>query len=181
VKIIMKITETDFKDLFIIQNRKFEDHRGKLVKYFFSDFFKNLNFIVDDIYTTNSNKNIIRGMHHQVHPYGQTKLISCLSGSFLDIAIDLRIGSRTFGSIFSHVLKHDIGESLVIPAGFSHGTFSLEDGTTMLSICSGKYLPEYEAGIRMKTLALGLDLSEGIESEKDKSLPSLESIIEIHK
>jgi dTDP-4-dehydrorhamnose 3,5-epimerase-like enzyme len=79
----MKYTETEFKDLFIFKNRFFLDDRGFLTKFFYSDFFANLNFRVDDIYTTTSHKNVIRGLHHQKAPYGQAKLVSCLSGSFV--------------------------------------------------------------------------------------------------
>ena len=173
----MLYSKTEFKDLLIIKYRNFNDYRGNLKKYFYSAFFDELNFKVDDVYTTNSNKNIIRGMHHQINPYGQAKLISCISGSFLDIAIDLRSESNTYGKIFQHVLNNDCNESILVPAGFSHGTFSFEDNTTMLSICSGNYLPEYESGIRMKTLSLDFNISDGIESEKDKALPCLEDAI----
>uniref|UniRef100_UPI004047CD6A dTDP-4-dehydrorhamnose 3,5-epimerase family protein n=1 Tax=Flavobacterium sp. TaxID=239 RepID=UPI004047CD6A len=173
----MKYTQTAFSDLLIIKNKSFNDDRGSLKKFFYSDFFIQFNFKVDDIYTTKSNKNTIRGVHHQVAPYGQAKLVTCLSGSFLDIAVDLRQGSRTYGKVFTYKLVAGSDDQLLIPAGFSHGTLSLEDNTTMLSICSGKYLPEHESGINMKSIDLPYDTSMSSISAKDIALPDLKSML----
>ena len=174
----MKYTETEFKDLMILKNRFFHDDRGFLTKFFYSDFFVKLNFRVDDIYTTTSHKDVIRGLHHQKAPYGQAKLVSCLSGSFVDVAIDLREGSQTFGKVFSYKLVAGNNDALLIPAGFSHGTLSLEDNTTMLSICSGRYMPEHEAGVDMKSIELPYDTTMSIVSIKDCALPNIRSLIE---
>ena len=173
----MKYIETEFKDLIILKNRYFPDERGYLAKYFYSDFFERLSFKVDDIYTTTSHRNVIRGLHHQKAPYGQAKLVSCLSGSFVDVSVDLREGSQTFGKVFSYKLDAGVNDALLIPAGFSHGTLSLEDNTTMLSICSGRYLPEHEAGIDMKSINLPFDTSLAVSSIKDSALPNHMSVI----
>ena len=173
----MKYTKTEFKDLIILKNRFFRDDRGFLTKFFYSDFFVKLNFRVDDIYTTTSHKNVIRGLHHQKAPYGQTKLVSCLSGSFVDVAVDLREGSQTFGKGFSYKLVAGSNDALLIPAGFSHGTLSLEDNTTMLSICSGRYMPEHETGVDMKSIELQHDTTMCIVSIKDRALPDIRAII----
>jgi dTDP-4-dehydrorhamnose 3,5-epimerase len=175
----MECTETEFKDLIILKNRFFPDDRGYLAKYFYSDFFGKLNFKVDDIYTTTSHKNVIRGLHHQKAPYGQAKLVSCLSGSFMDVSVDLREGSQTFGKVFIYKLVAGANDALLIPADFSHGTFSLEDNTTMLSICSGKYLPEHETGIDMKSIDLPFNTTMSVVSIKDRALPDIKSLIPI--
>lgn len=176
----MKYTETEFKDLIILKNRFFQDDRGFLTKFFYSDFFVKLNFRVDDIYTTTSHKNVIRGLHHQKAPYGQAKLVSCLSGSFVDVAVDLREGSQTLGKVFSYKLVAGDNDALLIPAGFSHGTLSLEDNTTMLSICSGRYMPEHEAGVNMKSIELPYDTTMSIVSIKDRALPDIPALIKSH-
>ena len=88
-------------------------------------------------------------MHHQNEPHGQTKIISCLTGSFYDVAIDLRENSETYLKIFTYKLTHLSDESILVPSGFSHGIYTLEDKTLMLSICSGQYLPDYETGFNM--------------------------------
>jgi dTDP-4-dehydrorhamnose 3,5-epimerase len=177
----MEYTETEFKDLIILKNRFFPDDRGYLAKYFYSDFFVKFNFKVDDIYTTTSHKNVIRGLHHQKAPYGQAKLVSCLSGSFVDVSVDLREGSQTFAKVFSYKLVAGANDALLIPAGFSHGTLSLEDNTTMLSICSGRYMPEHEAGIDMKSIDLAYDASMSIVSIKDRALPDIRSLMKSPK
>jgi dTDP-4-dehydrorhamnose 3,5-epimerase len=140
-----------------------------------------LNFKVDDIYTTTSNKNTIRGIHHQKAPYGQAKLVTCLSGSFVDVAVDLRYGSQTYGKVFLYKLVAGSDDALLIPAGFSHGTLSLDDNTTMLSICSGRYMPEHEAGINMKSIDLPYDTSMSMISIKDRALPDIRSVTNIPK
>jgi dTDP-4-dehydrorhamnose 3,5-epimerase len=119
---------------------------------------------------------VIRGLHHQKAPYGQAKLVSCLSGSFVDVAVDLREGSQTFGKVFSYKLVAGSNDALLIPAGFSHGTLSLEDNTTMLSICSGRYMPEHEAGVDMKSIELPFDTTMSIVSIKDRALPDIRSL-----
>jgi dTDP-4-dehydrorhamnose 3,5-epimerase len=173
----MEYKKTKFSDLIILKNKIFQDERGHLIKYFYSDFFIKFNFSVDDIYTTTSHNDVIRGMHHQKHPYGQAKLVSCLTGSFLDIAADLRKDSQTFGEVFTHKLVAGSTEALLIPAGFSHGTLSLEDNTTMLSICSGKYMPEHEMGIDMRSIKLPYCTKMSTISNKDSHLPTLQSIL----
>lgn len=173
----MEYVQTEFENLIVIKNRCFKDDRGFLTKYFYSDFFAKLDFKVDDIYTTTSHRNVIRGMHHQKAPYGQAKLVSCLSGSFVDVALDLREESRTFGNIFSYKLMADSNDALLIPAGFSHGTLSLENNTTMLSICSGKYMPIHELGVNMKSIELPFDTTMSITSAKDQALPNIKEFM----
>jgi len=177
----MEYTNTRFEDLLILKNKFFQDDRGSLVKYFYSDFFINLDFRVDDIYTTVSNKDIIRGLHHQTGIYGQAKLVSCLSGSYVDVVVDLRENSTTYGEVFHYKLTAASKDALLIPPGFSHGTLSLENNTTMLSICSGKYLPEHEAGINIKSIDLPYDISMSIFSAKDLALPDIHSVISSHE
>lgn len=98
---------------------EFKDDRGMLTKYFYSDLFNKFNFQVDDIYTTVSHENVVRGLHHQVAPNGQAKLVTCLSGEFWDISVDLRNESKTYGEQFAYKLSAEKAESLLVPAGFS--------------------------------------------------------------
>jgi dTDP-4-dehydrorhamnose 3,5-epimerase len=168
-------------DLTVFDLSRFRDARGVLTKYFYSDLLNQFDFNVDDIYTTISHKNVVRGLHHQLQPKGQAKLVTCLSGEFWDITVDLRIGSPTYGEQFSYKLSSNNNESLLVPAGFSHGTISLVDDTVMLSICSGKYMPEFEAGINISSLNLNFLSRARVEalilSAKDKGLPPLNKII----
>jgi dTDP-4-dehydrorhamnose 3,5-epimerase len=177
----MKFREQKLKDLFVFEMNEFKDDRGMLTKYFYSDLFNKFNFQVDDIYTTVSHENVVRGLHHQVAPNGQAKLVTCLSGEFWDISVDLRNESKTYGEQFAYKLSAEKAESLLVPAGFSHGTVSLASGTVMLSICSGKYMPEHEAGINIRSLNLDFLSKNCIESlvisPKDKQLQSLDEML----
>jgi dTDP-4-dehydrorhamnose 3,5-epimerase len=167
---------TKFSDLVIVERRVFKDLRGELDKIF-EENYVNSQFVISDVYTTKSNKSVVRGLHYQIGTYGQAKLVSCLNGRFLDIAVDLRPRSLTFGEVFCRELSSDQPASILIPAGFAHGTYSLEDGTYVLTMCEGKYLPEYEAGIDMRSLGLNIDFTNSIISEKDKILPDVKSVI----
>jgi dTDP-4-dehydrorhamnose 3,5-epimerase len=104
-----------------------------------------------------------------------------LSGEFWDISVDLREDSDTFGEQFAYKLSALKAESLLVPAGFSHGTISLIDGTVMLSICSGKYMPEHEAGINIRSLNLDFLPDHCVKalvvSAKDECLPSHNEIV----
>lgn len=165
------IFETEHNGIYKITNSIFKDGRGYLEKFYEKDLFKKFDFNVNDIYTTTSSKNVVRGMHHQVGSYSQAKLITCLSGAFYDIALDLRKNSPKFGQIYYTCLSEDDNISLLIKPGFSHGTFSIKDQSVMLSICSGKYLPEFENGFNMKSLRLPFYNDNAIVSQKDRNYP----------
>jgi dTDP-4-dehydrorhamnose 3,5-epimerase len=169
-----KFKHTKFDGLYIIAYSCFNDARGKLTKYFQKDIKLFNQITVDDVYTTFSKENVVRGMHHQINEFGQAKYITCLAGEFWDIAIDLRPQSKTFKEVFTHKLACDRLESILIPAGFSHGTYSLSDATLMLSVCSGKYIPDQESGISMESLGLPFYSPRAIVSVKDSTLLGIE-------
>ena len=169
-----KFVSTEFDNLFIVKYEKFGDKRGFLTKYFQESegFFKN--FTVDDIYSTHSNENVVRGMHHQTSGFGQCKYVTCLAGEFWDIAVDLREESRTFKKTFTYKLDPESLVSLIIPPGFSHGTYSTKNNTVMLSVCSGEYLPEKESGLLMSSLNLPFYSDrDAVVSVKDLNLKEL--------
>lgn len=174
----MDIFKTEFQDLFLIKRSQFEDTRGSLRKLFFLDFFQKIDFHVDDIYITTSKKHAVRGLHHQIDPFGQAKMISCLRGSFIDIAVDLRKGSSTHKQAYVKTLTEGDSLSILVPAGFSHGTYSLEDGSSMLSICSGEYMPEHERGISIRSISQFSEDQKLILSNKDMALPMLDEYLQ---
>lgn len=165
------ITETKFDKLFLVKRNRFLDARGALEKFFEQDVHEFKSLDLCDIYTTNSKKNVVRGLHHQIEPFGQHKIVSCISGAFWDVALDLRPTSNTYGQVFKYLLTPSNETSILVPPGFSHGTYSLIDDTVMLSMCSGKYLPEYESGFLMSSLNLDFyDSRLAVVSEKDRKL-----------
>jgi len=165
------IRETDHSGIYIVKRQGFFDNRGSLEKFYQKDIFDNLEFCVSDIYTTKSDKDVVRGMHHQRGEFGQKKLITCLSGAFMDVVIDLRPNSKMYGKTYTKLLKETDNLSLLISSGFSHGTYSLTDNAVMLSVCSGAYLPEYEEGFNMKSLKLPFYETYAVVSEKDLMYP----------
>ena len=169
-----KYEHTKFDGLYIIKYSCFNDARGNLTKYLQNDVKPFNQMKIDDIYTTCSKENVVRGMHHQINEYGQVKYVTCLAGEFWDIAVDLRPQSKTYKEVFTHKLSCNKLESILIPAGFSHGTYSLSDETLMLSICSGKYIPEQESGISMASLGLPFYSSQAIVSSKDSTLMGIQ-------
>ena len=179
----MEIIKTFIEDLVIIQPKVFEDERGYFTESFKDSFIKEnfpeINFIQDN--ESKSSYGVLRGLHFQKPPFEQTKLVRVIQGEIQDVTVDLRIGSPTYGEQFSYKLSSKSDESLLVPAGFSHGTISLMDDTVMLSICSGKYMPECEAGINISSLNLDFLSRARVEalilSVKDKELPPLDKIL----
>lgn len=173
----MEIINTEFPDLLIIKPKIFEDPRG----YFFESYNKNklttlnnIEFIQD-----NQSKSVygtIRGLHYQLEPYAQSKLIRVLDGEILDIVIDLREKSPTYGKHFSIELSSDNKKQLFVPKGFAHG-FSVLSKTAIVFYKTDQYYnPESERGINFNDPELKInwkiDLEMAIISPKDKVLPS---------
>lgn len=174
----MKLIETIIPDLFIVEPRVFEDTRG----YFFESFSQriydekgiDINFIQDN--ESKSTKGVLRGLHYQLAPYAQTKLVRVISGSILDVAVDIREGSPTFGKSFSIELSGKNKLQLFIPKGFAHGFSVLSDEVIVNYKCDNFYHPETERGILYNDPELNIDwkidLEKAIISAKDKVNPS---------
>jgi dTDP-4-dehydrorhamnose 3,5-epimerase len=120
----------------------------------------------------------LRGLHFQVSPHAQDKLVRCVRGRLFDIAVDVRAGSPTFGEWVGAVLDEENGRQLFVPAGFAHGFITLTDECEVAYKVSDFYSPECDGGIRWNDPALGIDWmlpagEEPLLSEKDRSLPCL--------
>ena len=175
-----KKIETGVKDLFIIEPQIFEDTRGFFLESYNYNDFKELgieNIFVQDNHSK-SLKGVLRGLHLQSGDYSQAKLISVLEGSMLDIVVDLRENSKTFGKYFSIELNEKSKKMLFIPKGFAHGFLTLEDNTEIFYKCDNFYNPKNEIGIIWNDRDLNInwnfekyDIDENklIISEKDKN------------
>jgi dTDP-4-dehydrorhamnose 3,5-epimerase len=178
----MTIEKTYIDDLVIITPRVFEDSRG----YFFegynqAKFHENgmkYRFIQDN--QSFSKRGVIRGLHLQTNPFAQAKLVRVLEGEILDVAVDLRKNSATFGKHFSVVLSAENKKQLMVPHGFAHGFSVLSKTASVIYKVDQVYHKESERGIRYDdpTLAIDwrLDANEIIVSEKDLILPSFDEI-----
>jgi dTDP-4-dehydrorhamnose 3,5-epimerase len=177
----MNIEQTSIEDLVIINPAVFEDSRG----YFFESYNKSkladlgihIDFVQDN--QSFSTRGTLRGLHYQNPPFAQTKLVRVLEGEIMDVAVDLRKDSATFGKQFSIVLSAENKKQLLIPHGFAHG-FSVLTETAVVSYkCDQYYNKQSEGGIRYDDATLniewGMDLATAIVSDKDMILPNLES------
>jgi dTDP-4-dehydrorhamnose 3,5-epimerase len=177
----MNITETEFKGLFIIQPKVFTDSRG----YFFESFNKNIlsnagidfNPVQDN--ESKSSKGVIRGLHYQLNPQAQAKLIRVIEGRIFDVAVDLREGSATFGKWYGTELDSESKKQLMIPRGFAHGFSVLSDIAVIQYKCDNIYNPQLERGINLRDKELnidwGLDEISPIISDKDLKNPDFRS------
>lgn len=175
----MPFTTTDIPGLVVFEPRVFEDSRG----YFFESyneqtFHQNgiaLKFVQDN--QSWSTYGVIRGLHYQLHPYAQAKLVRVLEGKILDVAVDVRKDSPTYGKHFSIELSAENKKQLFIPAGFAHGFSVLSETASVLYKCDQFYNKESEGGIVYNDPALQIDwrIPQGKEvvSEKDIELPLL--------
>ena len=173
----MKIIDTGIEDLLILEPTVFGDDRG----YFFESYNASklaelgidINFIQDN--EALSAKNIWRGFHYQLPPFSQTKLVRVIRGRVLDVVIDIRPNSQTYGKIFSVELTASNKLQLLVPQGFAHGYLSLEDDTIFAYKVDQYYSKDYEKGISYLDLNLDIqwpvNIHSFITSEKDKVMP----------
>lgn len=176
----MRIKETGFEGLVEIEPSVFEDHRG----YFFEAF--NLKtfgenrlpnqFVQDN--QSYSKKGVLRGLHLQLAPHEQGKLVRVLSGKALDVVVDMRPASKTFGKHYKSILDSTKNNMLYVPEGFAHGFYALEDCIFFYK-CTGFYNKSAESGIIWNDDKLNIDwgTDNPYVSEKDLQLPSFDAII----
>ena len=171
----MKIKSTKFTGLKIIQSKNYRDSRGFFKEDFKKKFFKDKKFVFGC--TSSSNKNVIRGLHLQTK-FSQGKYVSIVKGGILDVAVDLRKNSKTFGKHFSIKMSHDSNFSLYIPEGFAHGYYVISETAEIAYKCSDIYHPEYEQGIRWDDPEIGIEWpgTKPLLSERDINLPMLHSL-----
>lgn len=180
----MKVTETYLKECFIIEPMVFGDERG----YFFESFNEKnfaaatgleVQFIQDN--EAFSNRGVLRGLHFQKGAAAQAKLVRVIQGKVLDVVVDVRPDSPTFGKHFSMILSGENKKQLFIPRGFAHGYSVLEDQTIFSYKCDNYYNKATEGGIIYNDSELDIDWMLGEEetilSEKDKILPPLKELV----
>ena len=175
----MQIEKTEIEGLLIIRPKVFEDDRG----HFFESFNKNiflknglaLEFVQDN--QSLSNKNVLRGLHFQSPPYAQGKLIRVIKGSVLDVAVDIRKSSPTYGKYLVINLSEQNKIMFYIPEGFAHGFLTLEDNTIFSYKCTNFFNKESEGSLFWNDLDLNINwgITNPILSDKDKVAPLFNS------
>ena len=168
----MSITETKLKGLFVIEALHFEDLRGELIKPFNYDNYTHLNVNLDfkETWFTKSKKNVIRAMHLQIGEMSCEKLVSVINGSVIDVVLDLRNGSETYGAFFEIELNAKTPKALYIPEGCAHGYKVLEDNTITLQKATKVHSAKHDLGIKWDSFGYDWDILNPIISEKDHEL-----------
>jgi dTDP-4-dehydrorhamnose 3,5-epimerase len=168
----VEIEEKEIKGLIEIFPKVFGDQRGFFLETFnasrYNDILRNIQFVQDNF--SSSNKGVLRGLHFQNPPYSQGKLVQVIAGSALDVAVDLRRNSETYGQQVKVLLSSEKRNQFWIPEGFAHGFLSLEDNTIFSYKCTNYYNPQSEVTILWNDRNLKIDwqIDNPIISPKDK-------------
>ena len=174
----MKINKTFIEDLLIIESQLFKDKRG----FFHESYNKNnldINIVFVQDNESKSYKGVIRGLHFQPPPFDQTKLVRCVSGNILDVAVDLRTNSKTYGKSFSIELSSENNKQLFVPKGFAHGFQVLSETAIVNYKVDNFYNPKSDSGIIWNDKDLSIDWNldlKPILSNKDLKLISVKDL-----
>ena len=179
----MKVIETEIEGVFILEPRVFGDDRGYFFESFslkhFEEKVSKTVFVQDN--ESKSKYGVLRGLHYQLPPYTQAKLVRVVKGRVLDVAVDIRKGSPTFGKYVAVELSEENKLQFFLPKGFAHGFAVLSEEAIFQYKCDEYYAPDYEGAICYDDLDLGIDwklpLEDVILSEKDKKHPRLRDAI----
>lgn len=179
----MEIIETKLPGLLVIKPRVFEDERG----YFYESYNKktweangiDYDFVQDN--QSKSNYGVLRGLHYQLNPHAQAKLVRVLEGKVLDVAVDIRKGSPTFGQWFAEELSDENYLQMLIPRGFAHGFAVLSETAVFSYKCDGYYNKDAEGGILYNDPKLNIDWripeADVLLSDKDRVLPEFDEAV----
>lgn len=165
----MRIKDTFIEGVYIIENFKSNDNRGSFKKIFNNEAFKenNLDTQIKEVYYSVSQKNVIRGMHFQNPPYDHAKIINVIKGNVIDVVLDLRKTSATYGKFIEYNLNEKNNEAIYIPSGCAHGFKSVENETIMLYLVTTEYNKEHDNGIRWDSIGYDWKIENPIISDRD--------------
>ncbi len=175
----MEVIKTNIEGVVIIEPRIFKDERGYFFESFsqreFSEKVMPVNFVQDN--ESMSSYGVMRGLHFQVPPYTQSKLVRCVKGTVLDVAVDIRRGSPTYGQHVVTVLSEENHRQFFVPRGFAHGFAVLSEEAVFQYKCDNFYAPQVEGGIQLRDDSLAIDwkipMENAVLSAKDMANPLL--------
>jgi dTDP-4-dehydrorhamnose 3,5-epimerase len=182
----LKFTPQSITDVILIEPTVHGDDRGYFIETFRQDLFEKalgyqVNFIQDN--ESKSSKGVLRGLHYQLEPYSQAKLLRVIEGSVLDVAVDIRKSSPTFGQHVAVELTEKNKHQLFVPHGFAHGFVVLSDSATLVYKVDNYYAPEHDRGIAFNDSKLGIDWKLAVDelqlSDRDKTYPYLSDALEL--
>jgi len=179
----VKIVETPLSGLKIITPARHSDARG-----FFSESYNRahlaqhgiLTEFVQDNHSMSNAVGVVRGLHFQAPPHAQAKLVRCGRGRLFDVAVDIRVGSPTYGQWYGVDLSYENGQQLLVPVGFLHGFVTREADTEIIYKCSDYYSPDCDGAVRFDDPAIGIDWelngATALVSDKDTAAPALANL-----
>jgi dTDP-4-dehydrorhamnose 3,5-epimerase len=182
----MQVIETAIPDVKVIVPKKHGDNRG-----FFSEVYSRRAFAAADInvefvqdnHSLSAEVGVVRGLHYQLPPMAQAKLVRVVRGAILDVAVDIRRSSPTFGKMVAEEISEANWKQIYIPPGFAHGFRTLAPNTEVIYKVTNFYSPEHDRGIRWNDPALGIDWgipeADAVLSERDKKHPTLASAMDL--
>ncbi|MBK9257732.1 MAG: dTDP-4-dehydrorhamnose 3,5-epimerase [Saprospiraceae bacterium] len=174
---------TKFEGLWVYEPKIFEDKRGYFLETYnermLPDSIKQIRFVQDN--ESKSSFGVIRGLHYQLPPYAQSKLVRAVTGEVLDVVVDIRSGSKTYGNVFNIILNDINKKQLFVPHGFAHGYAVLSEEAIFSYKCDQYYAPEYESGIIYNDKALKIDwlIPDDLQkvSEKDMKQSPFDNLL----
>jgi len=176
----MKVIETEIPDVKILLPARHGDHRGFFSEVFNSRLLKEAGLCCDflqDNHSLSAEKGVVRGLHYQIPPMAQDKLVRVLRGAIMDVAVDIRRDSPTFGKHITALITAENWKQILVPRGFAHGFVTLEPNTEVFYKVTNFYSPTHDRGIRWNDpelgIAWGIEESAAVLSGKDKLHPSL--------
>ncbi len=176
----MKIINTDIEGVYIIEPKVFRDHRGWFLETYSKEKLAeqgiNVDFVQDN-HSFSAKKGIIRGLHFQINPMAQAKLVRCTGGKILDVAVDIRVGSPTYKKWVAVELSEENKRQFFIPKGFAHGFVTLTDNVEVQYKVDEYYSPENDRSIRYDDPDIGINwgIDNPILSDKDIKAPLLKN------
>ncbi len=178
----MNFIKTEIPEVVIIEPKVFGDHRGYFFESFnqkeFEENVQKISFLQDN--ESKSKRGVLRGLHFQKPPFAQAKLVRCIEGEVIDVAVDIRIGSPTYGKHVAVVLSGENKRQLFVPRGFAHGFAVLSEEATFAYKVDNWYAPDHDCGIKWNDNNLQIDwkvMPDQVQlSEKDMALTSLEEL-----
>ena len=175
----MQTNQTSIEGLIEILPDLYQDQRGTFIKLFHAPTYhiENMHSDFPEEYYSISKKGVIRGMHFQLPPDDHIKLVCCQYGEVIDVVLDLRVGSRTYGKFQEFVLSGKKANMLLIPKGFAHGFCSMKDDSIVMYKVSTVYSPKHDASIRWDSFGYEWPCEHPILSERDKAAPTFSEFV----
>ncbi|MEM0134160.1 MAG: dTDP-4-dehydrorhamnose 3,5-epimerase family protein [Thermoplasmatales archaeon] len=173
----MEIDPLKLQGILLIENLVNSDIRGRFFKSYAREelLAKNIDFNIEEVFYSTSKKNVIRGMHFQLPPFEQGKIVNVINGKVVDVVLDIRKGSPSYGKSISLTLEENDGKALYIPSGFAHGFISTDAESTVLYLANCKYSPESETGIRYDSFGFDWKTERPILSNRDLGFKPMDS------